>query len=48
MFGNAIQSAFRPGFDWQFGSAMAMFLIFAVAILLAIFGRYLNVRTVAE
>jgi spermidine/putrescine transport system permease protein len=48
MFGSAIQSAFTFGLDWQFGSAMAMFLVFGVAILLAIFGRYLNVRTVAE
>jgi spermidine/putrescine transport system permease protein len=48
MFGNAIQGFFSQSFDWQLGSAMAMFLIFAVAILLAIFGRYLNVRTVVE
>ena len=48
MFGSAIQSAFTTGLDWQFGSAMSMFLVFAVAILIAVFGRYLNVRTVAE
>ena len=48
MFGSAIQSAFSAGLDWQFGSAMAMFLIFAVAVLLAVFGRFLNVRSVAE
>ncbi len=48
MFGNAIQSAFTQGFDWQFGSAMSMFLIGAVTVLIAVFGRYLNVRTVAE
>jgi len=47
MFGSAIQSAFTAGLDWQFGSAMAMFLIFAVAVLLAVFGRFLNVRSVA-
>lgn len=47
MFGSAIQSAFTVGLDWQFGSAMAMFLVVTVAILLAIFGRYLNVRSVA-
>jgi spermidine/putrescine transport system permease protein len=46
MFGNAIQSSFAETFDWQLGSAMSMFLIFAVAVLLAIFGRYLNVRSV--
>lgn len=48
MFGNAIQSAFTQGFDWQFGSAMSMFLIGAVMVLIVVFGRYLNVRTVAE
>ena len=48
MFGNVIQASFAQSFDWQLGSAMSMFLIFAVAILLAIFGRYLNVRSVAE
>ncbi|MEO8476216.1 MAG: ABC transporter permease [Actinomycetota bacterium] len=48
MFGSAIQSAFTAGLDWQFGSAMAMFLIFAVAILLAVFGRFLNVKSVRE
>jgi spermidine/putrescine transport system permease protein len=48
MFGSAIQSAFTAGLDWQFGSAMAMFLIFAVALLLIVFGRFLDVRSVAE
>jgi len=48
MFGNAIQSSFTASFDWQLGSAMSMFLIFAVVVLLAILGRYLNVRTVSE
>ena len=48
MFGNAIQNAFLQGFDWQFGSAMSVFLIAAVAMLIVVFGRYLNVRTVAE
>ncbi len=46
MFGSAIQSAFTFGLDWQFGSAMSMFLVFTVAILLVVFGRYLNVRSV--
>lgn len=48
MFGNAIQGAFLLGRDWQFGSAMAVFLVGAVALLLILFGRYLNVRTVTE
>jgi spermidine/putrescine transport system permease protein len=48
LFGNAIQSQFLQGFNWQFGSAMAMFLLLVVAVLIAIFGRYLNARTIAE
>jgi spermidine/putrescine transport system permease protein len=48
MFGNAIQSSFSQSFDWQFGSAMSVFLIGAVGLLIAIFGRYLNVRTIAR
>jgi spermidine/putrescine transport system permease protein len=48
LFGNVIQSSFAASFDWQLGSAMSVFLLVTVAILLAVFGRYLNVRTVAE
>ncbi len=48
LFGNVIQSSFAASFDWQLGSAMSNFLLAVVAVLLAIFGRYLNVRTVAE
>ncbi len=48
MFGNAIQGAFLLGRDWQFGSTMGTFLVLTVAVLIAIFGRYLNVRSVAE
>jgi spermidine/putrescine transport system permease protein len=47
-FGSAIESAFTAGLDWQFGSAMSMFLVAAVGVLIVIFGRYLNTRTVAE
>jgi spermidine/putrescine transport system permease protein len=48
MFGNGIQNALLEGFNWQFGSAMGMFLIGSVAVLIAVFGRYLDVRTVAR
>ena len=48
MFGSAIESAFTAGLDWQFGSAMSMFLVAAVGVLIVIFGRYLNTRAVAE
>jgi spermidine/putrescine transport system permease protein len=48
MFGNAIQGAFLLGRDWQFGSAMAVFLVAVVALLFVLFGRFLNPRTVTE
>jgi spermidine/putrescine transport system permease protein len=47
-FGSAIESAFTAGLDWQFGSAMSMFLVAAVGVLIVVFGRYLNTRAVAE
>jgi spermidine/putrescine transport system permease protein len=46
--GSAIESKFTAGLDWQFGSAMSMFLVFAVGVLIVVFGRYLNTRAVAE
>jgi spermidine/putrescine transport system permease protein len=48
MFGNAIQGAFLLGRDWQFGSAMAVFLVAVVALLFVLFGRFLNPQTVSE
>src|SRR3954447_11299868 len=48
LFGNVIQSSFSASFDWQLGSAMSVFMLAAVAILLAVFGRYLNLRAVTE
>jgi spermidine/putrescine transport system permease protein len=48
MFGNVIQQSFASTFDWQFGSAMSIFLIGAVTILLAIFGLYLRRQSVVR
>jgi spermidine/putrescine transport system permease protein len=48
LFGNTIQSSFLASFDWQLGAAMGVFLIVVVAVLIAIFGRYLNTSAVAE
>jgi spermidine/putrescine transport system permease protein len=48
LFGNVIQSSFSASFDWQLGSAMSVFMLAAVAILLAIFARYLNMRSVTS
>jgi spermidine/putrescine transport system permease protein len=47
MYGNAIQDLFTRGLDWQSGSVLAMFLLIIVAGLMALFGRYVQVRSVA-
>ena len=47
MYGNAIQDLFTRGLDWQSGSVLAMFLLIVVAGLMAMFGRFVQVRTVA-
>jgi spermidine/putrescine transport system permease protein len=47
LYGNAIQDSFTRGLDWQFGSVLAMFLLLVVAGLMALFGRYVQVRSVA-
>jgi spermidine/putrescine transport system permease protein len=44
MFGNAIQDLFTKGLDWQTGSVLALFLLIVVAVLTAVFGRFLRVR----
>ena len=47
MYGNAIQDVFTRGTDWQTGSVLAMFLLVVVAGLMALFGRYVRVQSVA-
>lgn len=47
MYGNAISDLFNQGLDWQTGSVLSLFLLVVVAVLMAIFGRFLQVRTVA-
>jgi spermidine/putrescine transport system permease protein len=47
MYGNAIQDLFTKGTDWQNGSVLAMFLLIVVAGLMALFGRFVRVRSVA-
>jgi spermidine/putrescine transport system permease protein len=48
MYGNAIQDLFTRGLDWQTGSVLAMFLLIVVAFLMALFGRYVRVQSVAD
>jgi len=45
LFGNAINARFTQALDWQSGSAMALFLLIVVAILMTIFGRRIQMRT---
>jgi spermidine/putrescine transport system permease protein len=47
MFGNAINDLFTRGLDWQTGSVLAFFLLGVVAVLMALFGRSVQVRSVA-
>ena len=47
MYGNAIQDLFTRGLDWQTGSVLALFLLLVAAGLMAIFGRFVQVRSVA-
>jgi spermidine/putrescine transport system permease protein len=47
LFGNAISDLFTQGLDWQSGSALAFFLLVVVGVLMALFGRFVNVRSVA-
>lgn len=44
MFGNAIQSLFVNGLDWQTGSVLALFLVVVVGVLMAVSGRFLRFR----
>ena len=47
LYGNAINDLFTHGLDWQNGSVLALFLLAVVAVLMAVFGRFLQVRSVA-
>ena len=46
LFGNAVNDRFTKALDWQSGSVMAMFLLIVVAVLMAVFGRFVSVRSV--
>jgi spermidine/putrescine transport system permease protein len=46
LFGNAVQDQFVRALDWQTGSVLAFFLLLVVGILMAVFGRFTQVRTV--
>ena len=49
MYGNQIVDLFGTGFpDWETGSVLALFLLGVVAVLTAVFARFLQVRQVAS
>ena len=48
MYGNQIVDLFGTGFpDWETGSVLAIFLLVVVAVLTAVFARFLQVRQVS-
>ena len=46
LFGNAVNDRFTKALDWQSGSVFAMFLLIVVAVLMAVFGRRVQMRSV--
>jgi spermidine/putrescine transport system permease protein len=47
MFGNAIADQFGQSLNWLNGSVLSFFLLVVVALLMAVFARFLTVRRVA-
>ena len=47
MYGNAVNDLFTTGLNWQTGSVLALFLVLVVAALMVVFGRFVQVRSVA-
>jgi spermidine/putrescine transport system permease protein len=47
MYGNAVNDLFTRSLQWQQGSVLALFLLAIVAALMALFGRFVQVRSVS-
>jgi len=47
MYGNAIADLFGPGFDWQTGAVLSVFLFAVVFALMAVFARFLSIRSLS-
>jgi spermidine/putrescine transport system permease protein len=47
LYGNAIVDLFGPAFDWRTGSVLSLFMLAIVAVLTAVFARFLQTRNVA-
>ncbi|MEX1263895.1 MAG: ABC transporter permease [Actinomycetota bacterium] len=48
MFGNAIADLFGPGFDWQTGSVLGVFLLLVVGVVIGIFARSMRLSEVTS
>jgi spermidine/putrescine transport system permease protein len=48
LYGNAIRDLFEQGLDWQTGSVLSLFLLAVVALLTALFARFLRPDAVAR
>jgi ABC-type spermidine/putrescine transport system permease subunit I len=47
LFGNSIQDLYGASLDWQTGSVLSLFLLAAIAVVMAVTARFLSVRSVA-
>ena len=47
LFGNSIQDLYGPSLDWQTGSVLSLFLLAAIAVVMAVTARFLSLRNVA-
>ena len=48
LYGNAIRDLFESGLDWQTGSVLSLFLLAVVAVLTALFARFLRPEAVVR
>ena len=47
LFGNSIQDLYGPSLDWQTGSVLSLFLLAAIAVVMAVTAKFLTLRSVA-
>lgn len=47
LFGNSIADLYGPSLDWQTGSVLSLFLLIAIAAVMAVLARFLSMRSMA-
>ena len=47
LFGNSIADLYGPSLDWQTGSVLALFLLIAIALVMAVLARFISMRSMA-